>query len=360
MTSSNQPVMLNETFELINPNTATEVDYQQYPLLKTEAVVVAEKSLTILPSRTAITKCCDIDWLSFTVPAYVFETRGDSSNEQARQNAIVCNVSKVLTNIIGFGISHINSSGRNFYDNSYTLEHNTGLICIGGQNDTVMIVINGTGCTYGKNGWQEYLRNWLSTYAQNAKITRIDVAHDLMDSSYDIYWFDEQDTKGGFATGGRKPRIEKRGNWKRPDGKGLTLYIGSRDYSKFCRIYEKGKQLGDKNSKWLRVEVEFKARHFYIPFDVLTEPSKYFLASYPCFHIFDNQNNVKNLERIQRQNLISFLQAIEITKHQFGRYLYAFRDIFKDDKKLLDVLTNIENKSYPERLDVLTIPTMTH
>ena len=37
-------------------------------------------------------------------------------------------------------------------------------------------------------------------------------------------------------------------------------YIGKRTSSKFCRVYEKGKQLGDQNSLCTRVELEFKSR----------------------------------------------------------------------------------------------------
>ncbi|UWT36668.1 replication initiation factor domain-containing protein [Neisseria gonorrhoeae] len=42
---------------------------------------------------------------------------------------------------------------------------------------------------------------------------------------------------------------------------GKTYGIGSRESSKYVRIYEKGKQLGDKTSTWTRFEIEFKAKH---------------------------------------------------------------------------------------------------
>lgn len=333
-------------------------------LLATDAVVTTDGVKTVLPSYddySIVKKISDIDWLSITLPARVFDDGVTKYiNDQDKENALVRNAGKVLIDLIGFGVSHANATGRNFYQSSYTLEHNAGLICIGGQNDTIMVVINGTGCSYGKDGWKVHLHAWLSLYAPMAKITRVDIAYDLIDTEFDIYWFDKQDDLGRFTRYSRKPKVEKRGNWKRPNGKGLTLYIGSRDSAKFCRIYEKGKQLGDPNSNWIRVEVEVKASTVFIPFDVLLEPEKFFIACYPCFADFVDLVTPRKFEVVQKDALITFKNAIEITKNQFGRYLYAFREIYQDDKMLLDILTDIDNKSYPERLDVLTIPPMSH
>ena len=39
-------------------------------------------------------------------------------------------------------------------------------------------------------------------------------------------------------------QVSDAGNWKRPNGKGRTLYIGCRESGKSCRIYEKGKEQG--------------------------------------------------------------------------------------------------------------------
>lgn len=57
-----------------------------------------------------------------------------------------------------------------------------------------------------------------------------------------------------------------------------------------CRIYEKGKQLGQKTPLWTRVEVEYKAKDMHIPLDALLRPTQHFLAAYPCFHAFDLRN----------------------------------------------------------------------
>lgn len=350
---------------VFNPQTATTQDYLTYPILETEAVITDDGAKPVMLKRPAIGQVCVIDWLNITFKASTFDnwvTEGIS--EMARESFIIKEFEELLLKILGFGIQKQNDHGLNFYQRSYRLEHNAGEICIGCQNDTIMLMLSGIGCTYAPNGWEGELYTWLFTIAKDPKITRIDLAHDDLFGDYtDLSWFARQDDKGGFACGGyRKPNIEMRGNWKRPNGKGRSLYIGTRRSSKYCRIYEKGKQLGDPNSPWLRAEVEFKSKSIYIPLHVLVNPSPFFLAAYPCFHIFDpqNQTNQQKFERIEQQHFITFADAVHITRHQFGRYLHCFRTEFAKhnltDKQLLDLLTDLDNKAYPDRLDPLSIP----
>lgn len=355
--------MLNHGLEL-DAYKADTSDYLSYPLLETDAVITDDGAKPVMLRRPAKGQCCVIDWLNITMKAVSFDNINTAGLDgEAWQSQIIKNVSNLLKDILGFGVECRNKVGINFYDASYRLEHNAGVVCIGGQNDTVMITINGIGCTYAKDQWQADLYAWLNLFGRDAKITRIDLAHDDLYGDYtNLSWFARQDDKGGFISGGRRPEVELRGNWKRPSGRGRSIYIGTRRSSKYCRIYEKGKQLGDPNSKWLRAEVEFKCKHIFIPFDVLIDPSPFFLASYPCFHVFDakDKQETKTFERIENQELISFARAIELTRHQYGRYINCFRQEFKKqaltDSQLLDLLTDINNKAYPERLDMLTIP----
>lgn len=363
LASSNRQVYLNPALDALAINPHTTTDYTDYPMLRVDSVITADGVKNEMIRTPVNGQKCVIDWISVTMQAMTFDDYTTTSQpfERLRQSALINNVDKVLQDIFGFGIDSENKSGRNFYERSWQLQHDAGYVCLGGQNDTIMICINGTGCTYGKQGWEEHYHAWLNLFAVDGKITRIDLAYDdLTGSTVDIDFFDEQDDKGGFTGKGRRPNIEKRGNWKRPSGKGRTLYIGSRQSSKFCRIYEKGKQLGDPNSMWLRVEVEYKARDIFIDYDVLLNPSERFLASYPCFIVFSSQDTAIKFERIDKQNLMTFNDALALVKHQYGRYLHFFRRVFDDDSKLLDQLTDIANTKVPERIDPLTIPKMSH
>ncbi|MDR8305589.1 replication protein, partial [Acinetobacter baumannii] len=79
------------------------------------------------------------------------------------------------------------------------------------------------------------------------------------------------------------PESRQAGNWKRPSGKGRTLYIGVRESGKSCRIYEKGKEKGDPLSEWVRIEIEFKSKDRYLELEMLLSPSQYFVGAYPVF-----------------------------------------------------------------------------
>ncbi len=48
------------------------------------------------------------------------------------------------------------------------------------------------------------------------------------------------------------------------------------------RIYEKGKQLGDPESPWVRWELELHNTDREIPFDVLLQPGRYVAGAYPA------------------------------------------------------------------------------
>lgn len=331
--------------------------------MRADSVITADGIKTEMIRRPLDKEVCIIDWISVTFQASTLDdqrTKGHLTAE-SRQSEIISNFSPLLANIFGFAIDFENDSGRNFYTRSYTLEHDAGYVCIGGQNDTIMLCINGTGCTYGKVGWEEDLNAWLVLFANKAKITRIDLAHDDLYGDYtNLNWFDNQHTIGGFNQGGPSPTCEHRGNWKQPNGKGRTMYIGSRQSSKFCRIYEKGRQLGDPTSEWLRIEVEYKSRDIYIPLDVLLKPSEFFICSYPCFDVFNFEGKLNKFEVIDKQDLMSWDNSIQLVKTQYGRYIKFFRKVINDDSKLLDMLTDISNNKPPKRIDPLTIPKLTH
>jgi len=365
VSNSSEQIFLNPALDAsaIDPRNATASDYNNYHLLKVNAVITADGVQDEMIRRPSGRSNCFIDWISITMQSDTFDNAKTTSQvlEHFRQSALIENVSSVIFDIFGFVVDGENKNGRNFYDRSFNLNHNAGFICIGGQNNTVMICINGTGCTYGKNGWEEHLHAWLKLFARDFKITRVDLAHDDLKGEYtNIDWFNNQHTIGGFTRGGRPPTVEYRGDWKKPNGKGRTLYIGSRQSAQFCRIYEKGKQLGDPNSQWLRTEVQYSSRGMLISPDVLIKPNEFFSVTYPCFNIFEFEGDTRKFERIEKQDLMTWDQAISLVKTQYGRYLYFFRNVFNDDSALLDVLTDIKNTATPERIDALTIPKLSH
>lgn len=336
---------------------ATRRLYAKTPLDDTDAVIFNGEVKTVLVRKPLQGQKCVIDWLNVVISMDDFIPRSKHElSDTALEDYVINQISRKLLKIIGFAIDVENQTGRNFYKRSFSIEHNAGFVCIGGQKNTVLIMINGTGCNYANIDFEFDLFDWLDSL-KVATITRIDLAYDSLDKTFlTVDLFDQIHSNGGFNKGGRNPEIEYRGNWKKPNGKGRTLYIGSRQSSKFCRIYEKGKQLGDQDSIWLRIEVEFKSRDIYIPLSVLLHPTDYMVAAYPCFYLIEEDTPLDKYEVRDKNELITFAQAIRLVQRQYGRYIHFFRQCFDDDKILMDILTDIPNKSCPEKLDVLTIP----
>jgi phage replication initiation protein len=220
-----------------------------------------------------------------------------------------------------------------FYDWSIRLDK-YGFIAWGGekQNGTVLIDLNATGCAKVKD-WLT-VKYWGETYG--ATITRCDLAHDdyegtTVSIAQGLIWLEQ----GLFHDGGRPPQpklIDDLGT-----NKGKTLYVGARQGVKYCRIYEKGKQLKDKESLWVRLEVEFKKGKRIIPWEILTNPSFYLAGAYPCTAFLSEfQERIKTVKKMAG---LAYRNLVKQAKTQFGR--------------LFDVMMRVEAGDYCAVIDQL-------
>jgi phage replication initiation protein len=86
--------------------------------------------------------------------------------------------------------------------------------------------------------------------------------------------------------------------------------VGKRKNGKLIRIYEKGQQLGDPNSPWVRWEVELHNRQREIPWDVLHNPGHYVAGAYPCTHWVSREasriRTIRNTDKISDGALIHY------------------------------------------------------
>ncbi|MEC8567748.1 MAG: hypothetical protein VXY56_05585, partial [Pseudomonadota bacterium] len=57
----------------------------------------------------------------------------------------------------------------------------------------------------------------------------------------------------------------------------------------------------------------------------------------------------KKFELIKQNAEITWVKALDITRHQFGKFLKAFRDFYQDDTEVLDLLMP-KSGGYPKRL----------
>jgi phage replication initiation protein len=224
-----------------------------------------------------------------------------------------------------------------------------GLLAYGGehQRGTAHLELNAHGCARIQD-WNA-VRIWCEAYG--VRITRIDLAHDdfsgegvTVEKALD--WLRE----GHFTTGGRAPGarlVDDLGS-----NKGKTLYVGQRQNGKLCRVYEKGKQLGDPSSPWCRVEVEFRGKSREIPHDVLARRGDYLAGAYPCLaHLSERQDKVRTLTKTAE---IGYAHMVECLRTQYGPALNVMMAVESGDP--FAVLEQAMRPGTPKRLANLPMP----
>ena len=290
-----------------------------------------------------------IDWINFTVhedTAHFCGWPGATLTDADIINAM----SYSMMQIFGFGVTDQFDRGRNFYQRAYELgESGSGFLAHGGQRNTVMVSISGSGLAAARPGWEYRLRAWLENVAVNPKLTRVDLAHDCFHGEYNPAAASADYDCGLFKLpkSPKNPEWEGRGNWKNPDYKrGLTAYIGVRTSGKFCRVYEKGRQLGCPDSAWCRVEVEFKSVDRVLPFDMLTAPGAYLSGAYPAFSwISEVQSRVttvretKVCEKQKKEDWITRVAGADLA------VLVELEEGETDQERALNLINRIKDES---------------
>lgn len=189
-----------------------------------------------------------------------------------------------------------------------------------------------------------YLSEDLRSYS--GKITRIDLAVDDLEGVHDLNEARRFYYLGFFNCNGRNPNISQYIN---SGDRGDTVYIGSRDSGKMIRVYEKGKQLGDKESRWCRWEVEFLAKSRLIPLDILYRRDEYFKGSYEKA-LFWIDGAATTIKTGYEKSRILFAQAVENAKRQVGRIVsYAVEVLGKSADEVVSLIRG-RSGIYPDRL----------
>lgn len=297
----------------------------------------------------------------------------------------VCRLNNVFTQETFIWTVKNNPTGRFNYSYSATLYadgQQAGVICWGGKNLGCYVSFMGAGCNaLDMKRLYEEIKN-----IPAIKITRIDLAHDDYAGKHSIKRALTKAKKGQFNSGGRPASYmyvesghltekqlkenfqvlkehsgqQTKSTAKKSFGfipsKGKTLYIGSRESGKLLRIYEKGKQLGDMKSKWVRWEVELHSSQRVIPLDAMVKPSEYLAATYPALNFLSvEQCKIKTtikqasmtIERIVENQVINTRKAINMM-----RVICGLSDSEIVDKFVKDIVEPDCRSSMPSRLKV--------
>jgi phage replication initiation protein len=247
---------------------------------------------------TANAVCC-IDYLTVSYPVDAFNvpfpllsgvnsltaTKLASTGEWLQNIAMHLRTWTQLDNIFvvdkGRGFLGFTNSANIVIRNNAEENETIGVFAWGGasQNGRVMLSLSGAGTALIEE-WH-VVSEWIET--TGGKITRVDLAVDFMDGYYSIDDAIADYREGNFkaAAGGSSPKAKLIHDMGSNEGK--TFYIGKRENGKMLRIYEKGKQLGDMLSKWVRAEGELHNKDRIIPVDILLNPQAYWSGLNPAF-----------------------------------------------------------------------------
>ena len=244
-----------------------------------------------------------------------------------------------------FDIRQATAAGKGWF--GYTERYDLGgygLLAHGGkrQRGSIHVELSATGCARVAD-WGKVME-W--GMAHNATITRIDLAHDDLDGKtvsieIALQWLDA----GGFATNGRPPDSHLRDDLG--SGKGKTLYVGNRKNGKLCRVYEKGRQLGNPENPWVRVEVEFRNKSRVIPWDTLIKPGHYLAGAYPCL-AFLSETQAK-IRTISKTVSISLACAVHHGKQAAGKLINVMMQVHGGDA--FAVVNELIREGVPRRLE---------
>jgi hypothetical protein len=279
------------------------------------------------------------------------EYEGDSFFLFNPKNSIDEEATNFLTELT-FYIPHLtfhdSTHGKFGYKKSFNLyrdgEQQSGVACYDGNKDTMLVSLSGRG-TSGVD--MVRLHNLIKNLPQ-IKITRVDIAHDDLEGEIPLSKFINYYDEGQFTIRGSAPScrlIDDRGS-----GDGCTFYVGNKANGKEACIYEKGKQLGDSKSPWVRSEVRLTSVDRIIPLDVLTSSAMYMAGAYPVFARLCAF--CERIAVIKKQATITFDSLIKYASTAYGGLINVMSSIGLSDT---EIVLRLRTDKTPKRL-ILPLP----
>lgn len=291
-----------------------------------------------------------IDYLTFTVPL-------GRSDQPRRLHDHVSSVDptwlseegrafyfKSLSHLFGIDTHSWKRSKSGF--NGYTTkwESTSGaVVAYGGQHQgrTVHVSLPGAACA-GCKDWQAVAKFGLLNCG---RISRVDLAHDDHEGKdWNFERIEGLYNDGAFNAGGRPA------SFKRIESStGRTFYIGKRENGKMLRGYEKGRELGDNDSKWFRVEGELRAKDRVIGWEVLTRPGQFLAGMYPALRgLSAVQDKVATIKRVACMELERCKATLQ---HQYGQLINLLLHVEGGD--IESVFHGVSRRGTPKRFDGL-------
>jgi phage replication initiation protein len=210
------------------------------------------------------------------------------------------------------------------------------------QRGRAMLDLSGSSCGC-ISDWRIF-RCFLESLSES-RLTRVDTAVDCLNGEFTVDQAVKWVEQGEFNCRGREPSTRTDGDWLKCN-EGRTLYVGKTKNGKGLRCYEKGKQLGDFDSAWTRFEVQFGNRDRVIPFDILTDPTTYFVGAYPALEKIVSAT-AERIATISSQAGASIAVILSALKRTYGKWIHTFTSSGID---ITDLVEGISIKAVPSRI----------
>lgn len=331
---------MSNSYQITTDNPCAAARTKEHGISASPHIVIrGETSPRLNPASNSmqeVPQVARIDWLAFTF----------TSPPESAQTPILWLLQQLYV-IFGLPAFAAQSTGKGW--NGYTTRVNLGdnseygLVAYGGdrQRGTVHVELNASACAL-VSDWRT-VQQWGESIG--AKITRVDLAHDDMEAkAVSIATARAWHDAGEFTTNGRPPDAHLHDDLG--SGKGKTLYIGNRASGKLLRVYEKGRQLGDPSSPWVRVELELRGKSRLIPWDVLTSPATYLAGGYPCLAFLSTvQDKIRTITKAVQITIGSIVQYLRTAG---GKSINVLMQVHGGDA--FAVISAIKRDGIPRRL----------
>ena len=286
-----------------------------------------------------------VDYLTFTAPVSVlipgeFGARIRASAVSGCETSIEALARHALHALDAPGLT-LDSQVKGFltfYDHHMVIRNGAGKVAgyfkVGGekQRGTFCVELTGEGCAH-VVAWahtRAVLEGW------GARLTRVDCAHDDREGRHTLDDVERWHAEGAFTTRGRPPAIGYDGY---TDGSGQTIYIGKNIGNQQLCVYEKGKQLGDRSSPWVRFEARFGAKYREIPYEILERPWEFIVGHYPPLSWISQFST--RMETAVAKAAAGMAASIRHAKRQCGSVVNAIAQAFPDPKAVGSALLTL-------------------
>lgn len=315
-------------------------------------------------TESTISTSAFIDTITFTLPSS-FSITGFSVDDEFTTQLTISDIDGFLRPL-GLQVGTFCGGGKNFYKKAFWLEYSKnnetvpeipslsalGFLAVGGNAGTACVYLTGFACSFlNISSLMPVLKTQLQKHS--ARITRCDTALDCLEGEYTVddavRWWNE----GEFKTkGGRPSKYCCHGGWLPGQETERTFEVGSRESTKFTRIYEKGAQLGDKDSPWVRFEIEWKSSNgAIIPYDILDNPGIYLRDAYECFSWVPNESKaVESVRYATKTKLKIDIDQFKFhCRNQYGKLISTLMGL---GIPVDHVLADLARSGIPSRLIV--------